>query len=282
MRKLLLFCTLVFSVSITYAQQSDGEELLSKRGQPILPEAGHYSIGFDAVPFLDYLGNIFTGGGNTPPTAEFINQQIVGKYFLSDDQAIRVRARIDQEITSNRNRVILDNQSIPDDDIQVTDEQTQSVTDISIGGGLEFRRGTGRVVGVYGGEAALLIGRNSVSYEYGNPMTEVNQTPTSTFDRVRNGRYERPVEENNGKQIGFGVNGFAGVEYFVAPKLSLGAEFSWGINLIKNYSSQETYEFWNSSSGSRDTRTRTTGAGGNSVLFDTGNYGGSINLMFYF
>ena len=292
MRKPSLFLLLLlFAASATYAQQTEedpdqldpNETIKSKRGQIILPEAGEFAIGFDAVPFLEYFGNIFNGTANNTVGADFpgVDQQVFGKYFLTDDMAVRGRLAVEQDRITNRNRVILDNQPIPDPDIEVTDEWIENTTDVTLGGGLEIRRGLGRVVGVFGGEVSVMYSRTKIDYDYGNPISEGNQSPTSTFGAVVNGRFERVKEEVFNRGLGAGVTGFAGVEYFVAPKVSIGAEFTLGFEFMKMYRGQNTFEFWDSASSSVQTR-KSVAAGGNSITLETGNAGGSINLMFYF
>ncbi|HEX6983627.1 MAG TPA: hypothetical protein VF181_12780 [Balneolaceae bacterium] len=285
MKKTLLLLIFVLSVSNVFAQQIE-----QNRGEPpvkqnkiILPETGDFALGFDAVPFLEYLGNVFNGTQNNSIGADFLGnrQQIFAKYFLSEDMAIRGRLRLEQDMITNRNRVLLDNQTFPQQNIEVTDEWTNYSTFVRVGGGIEFRRGTGRLVGVFGGELSFLYQTSSAEYGYGNSITELNQSPSSTFGRFINGRFERIVEQKSNKQMGAGLNAFAGVEYFIAPKLSVGAEFTLGLDFIKAYREQSTYEYWNSTTESVET-IKFVSEGGNDLSFYTGNYGGSINLMFYF
>ncbi|MEX0719356.1 MAG: hypothetical protein WD059_01730 [Balneolaceae bacterium] len=282
MRKLLLLVSfsVCFNAQYVLAQTEEPE---SEPPPTIQPEKGDIGLGFDAVPFLEYLGNIFNGTQNNSVGAAFPgnSQQIFVKFHLSDDAAIRSRFRTDYDRVTNRNRVILDNQPIPDPSVEVTDEWITSPTDIRIGGGLEFRKGSEKIVGVFGGEASFIYSQQVISYEYGNPITEQNQSPTSTFSQINAGRFERLTEQRQNKQLGAGFNAFIGVEYFFAPKISLGAEFTLGVDFMKAYRSQNTYEFWDAASSSIQNRT-TISEGGNSLAVDTGNYGGSINLMFYF
>ncbi len=265
------------------AEQVEEEPVFAK--QDPLPQKGDFSIGFDAVPFAEYLGNIFNNTQNNSVGADFVgnNQQLFGKYFLSDDMAVRGRLRLAQDLTTNRNRVMQDNQEVPDPNVEVTDEWTNNSTFVRLGGGVEFRKGEGRLIGVYGGEASFIFGRASTEYKYGNAITEGNQSPTTTpgLSQVNGGRFERLAEEANNKQLGVGLNGFAGIEYFVASKISVGAEFTLGVDFIKDYREQDVYEYWDSSSNSVENR-QSVFEGGNSLTVFTGNYGGSINLMFYF
>lgn len=282
---LLCFTASAFSQESTQEPRQEEESVFAK--QDPLPKKGDFSIGFDAIPFAEYLGNIFNNTQNNSVGADFVgsNQQIFGKYFLSDDMAVRGRLRLMQDITTDRNRVMLDNQPVPDPNVEVTDEWTETSTFVRLGGGIEFRKGEGRLIGIYGGEVSFLYGTASTDYDYGNPITAGNQTPTTTpgmgLTQVNGGRFERLVEEQNNRQIGAGLNGFAGIEYFVAPKISVSAEFTLGVDFIKDYREQDVYQYWDSGSNSVETR-RSVFEGGNSLTVFTGNYGGSINLMFYF
>lgn len=288
MRYTLLCIALLCFTASAFSQESEPqaeEESPVFSKQNPLPQKGDFSIGFDAVPFAEYVGNIFNNTTNNSVGADFVgnNQQIFGKYFLSDDMAVRGRLRLMQDITTNRNRVMQDNQDVPDPNVEVTDEWTDNSTFVRLGGGVEFRKGEGRLIGVYGGEASVLYGTASTNYDYGNPLSEGNQSPTTTpgLSQVNGGRFERLAEEENNKQLGFGLNGFAGIEYFIAPKISVGAEFTLGVDFIKDYREQDIYEYWDSNTGSVETR-RSVFEGGNNLAVLTGNYGGSINLMFYF
>ena len=62
MKKRVLLVASIFAATFTFAQ--DGAELTSKKGETILPEAGDYAIGFNAAPFLNYAGNLFSSAGS--------------------------------------------------------------------------------------------------------------------------------------------------------------------------------------------------------------------------
>lgn len=268
-----------------YQEEAAGNQLLSKRGLPILPEAGDWALGFNAIPFLEYAGNIFNGTNGNSVFADFPNssQQIFVKYFLADDMAVRARLGVDNQSYTERNRVLLDNQPIPDPSVEVTDEWTWFDTEIELGVGLEFRRGSGRVVGVYGVEVAAYYGNAYSTYEYGNPLTQDNISPTTTpwLYTINNGRFERLSESKEDKDFGVGAGGFLGVEYFFAPKISVGAEFTFGVAFRKNFREADTWEFWHEATNSIENRVSIS-EGDENFTIQTGNYGGSINLLFYF
>jgi hypothetical protein len=173
---------------------------------------------------------------------------------------------------------VQDNQEVFDPSVTVTDEQTMKEHNTQISAGVEYRKGEGRIIGIYGAELGMLYGTSSIDYEYGNPITIGNPEPTSSVAIIGG---ERPIEQRYDRQMGFMLNGFAGVEYFVAPKISLSAEFTWGVQYMKMLRGSMTYEYWSNVTNSVETREQIT-EGATSLSLDTGNYGGSINLMFYF
>jgi len=60
-KSLMLVLTMVFAFNFASAQNT----CCTKNGTNVLPEAGEFSIGIDAVPVLNYFGNFFNNSGNT-------------------------------------------------------------------------------------------------------------------------------------------------------------------------------------------------------------------------
>ena len=111
---------------------------------PILPEAGDWAIGVDAAPFLTYFGQ-FLGDGNQAPHFNFMNNDnvITGKYYVTDKMAYRAMVRIGLTSSTNSD----------------TAKKTKiSATNITIGAGIEKRKGKGRLQGFYGAEAMIMLG----------------------------------------------------------------------------------------------------------------------------
>lgn len=207
----------------------------SKRGVSLLPQAGDYALGIDATPFLNYMGNFF-GKSNDNNFADKmfngVNNTIYGKYFLEDDRAIRAKLRLNIYKDQNKGTVTNDTE-IANNPLNsfatIVDVQNVNTQDIELYVGYEFRRGRGRVQGFYGGELGLGYAGGKYSYDYGNPMTELNQTPTTTdFDNPANTGPMgfRQTELKMGKTFNLGVGAFVGVEYFFAPQMSIGGELN--------------------------------------------------------
>lgn len=204
MKKISLLVVVSLLTMLTSAQ-----ELTSKKGTPILPTAWEWALSVDATPFLDFAGNLIGANGtNVAPTMNFLsgNRTIIGKYFVTDTKAYRLGARLGINSTTTKNELT----DLPN---YTEDKATASSFDLGLTAGVEFRRGISRLQGYYGGEVGLAVGSGATSFTYGDPAA-----PTSTLQKSK-----------NGFMFGLGARAFAGVEYFVFPKISVGGEFGWGV-----------------------------------------------------
>jgi hypothetical protein len=283
MKKRLLFVAAIVAASTTFAQ--DG--LTSKKGEAYLPEAGDWAIGFDATNLTEYIGNLANGGNNNGglDAAWMDNHKannayefaLMGKKFKDESTAYRLRARIGFGSTKQDNifEATVAPATLPS---EYTDSDKSSSMNIILGGGIEKRRGNTRVQGFYGAEAMIGFGTSTDKKEYGIGLS----------DNYTNGGNTRQTEDKKGTSIMFGARGFVGVEYFFAPKMSIAAEYGWGLSFMSQGEGEITTEKWGLAPGEAVTTadhlvTKTTKSGGNSEFkFDTDNMGGSINLLFHF
>lgn len=244
------------------AQDVDTTALVSKRGRVILPQKGEFSIGVDASPFFQYLGNMFNNTANNPSPAfrSPAFPSLVAKYMRTATTAIRARFALNTFSQEGKN--LVDNAVSPDPGVFVTDTKTYSSTNVLVGMGLEKRRGKGRLQGIYGFEAFVGFMSSSSTYTYGNPITA--STPTVSFTiwnansaTVSNTIFgsNRTLETSSGTSVSFGVTGFAGAEYFFAPKMSLGAEFGYSISSAGSGTGTQKTESFNFSSSTVSTTT---------------------------
>jgi hypothetical protein len=287
MKKLtiLLFFALVGFTTVN----AQVEQIVNKNGVAVMPEAGQFAIGFDALPFFGYVGDMFNNTTNNNLFATYVSNnsglQVYGKYFLSESNAIRGRVRINQNITQDVNRVFQDGQANPQDNIEVEDELISSSFTLELGGGMEWRRGKGRLVGVYGGEAFVGLNTSSQTFTYGNAITADNQAPTTTtnFNSGASGaRTVRTVSITNPNSFSVGARGFAGVEYFFAPQISIGAEFYLGIGFTGTNRSEVVTEEWNADAGAVQLISDVNANVLTQFGINTSDYGGAINLLFHF
>ena len=228
MKKTTLLMTLAFGVSSVFAQ-----DLTSKKGEPILPEAGDWSIGIGAAPFLNYAGNFIGGNGlNTAPTVNFLstNQTILGKYFKDEQTAYRAGLRLNFGSASTTTKVPVVPATTP---ATFVDDVTKiGGTNIGITVGMEKRRGKTRLQGFYGAEAGVALTTGKTTMTYGNAISATNPVASRT------------TEVKTGAGFNFGLRAFIGAEYFIFPKISIGGEFGWGLALATTGEGETTTEGW--------------------------------------
>jgi len=283
MKKSFLAVALILGTTTTFAQDKQ-----------YLPESGDWAIGVDATPFLNYFGNFIGGNGlNTAPTFDFPswNQTISGKYFASEDMAYRAALRIGFGSDKGSASIGQDGAAAPTYPAlptTVEDSYKAGGSVIGLSGGLEMRKGSGLLIGFYGGELGMTFASGKETYTYGNALTT---TCAGTSDFGSNltvdtyGNPARITESKSGMTTVIGLRGFIGAEYFVLPKLSLGGEFGWGLGLVSNGASSTTMESTNGTAIGTQT---IEGTKSSSFALDTDNdntvvgASGAIRVTFHF
>jgi hypothetical protein len=280
MKKIILSAALATAMISANAQ-----DMMSKKGTPILPEAKDWSIGFDAAPLLGYFGNLFNNTVDNSVSARYQqNMMLVGKMMKDENTAMRAKLRIG--FGSNSNDAILDQDgSTSNPPATVTDNRKISSMNFNIGAGIQKYRGKGRLKGFYGAEAGIGIGSSKTTYTYGNAFSSTNPSPSSTnwgsnIDPISGAR---TTEDKNGSTFGISLRGFIGAEYFFAPKMSLSAEYGWGLGLSSTGEGETTTEFWDGGATTPGVKTVTSKSGKSSNFnLDVDNAGGQIVLSMYF
>ena len=309
MKNKSLLIASVFAASTVFAQ-----DLTSKKGEPFLPEAGDWAISFDATPFLNYAGQMFSNAGASSPTANYTNGYpwaIKGKMFKDEKTAYRAGIRLGFGNTTYRNEVGVPLASTatpavyPNVDPTTEDEYKTGYNNIVLTGGLEMRRGKTRLQGYYGGELVIGFGGTKDAYTYGNalssgatpdPLVTVGSDDTdwSTFGFASNyttdptGTNARVTERKTSSML-VGLRGFIGVEYFILAKISVGAEYGWGFGMFsqKQTVSMESNAFTTAwTTGSFETEDKINGMAIDTDIqsSQTGLSGGSgsLNIIFHF
>jgi hypothetical protein len=268
MKKIVLFAAAVVATTIVNAQTG---EITSNRGENWLSQDGDWGLTFDANPFLNYAGNLFNGtnNNNIGDGLTWANPwfAIQGKKLVDSNTAYRAKLRIG--FGSDKNTTLVQQAGQIDPNVTVEDVAKTGTFNLVLGGGLEKRVGSSRVVGVYGAEAYIALGSEKTTYEYGNALSDDNPDQG------------RPTEEKQGSTFGFGVGVFAGVEWFCAPKVSLSGEYTWGLMLSSTGFGETTSEGWDGDGVVTTTVVGPTGKN-NSFGIDTGVTGASIGINFYF
>lgn len=290
-RYLLLIAACVLTTSIAVAQESDDKRYV--------PESGDFSIGIDVKPIFNYVGNLFNGTteneieeiGGQPVTGDNDDFEIdniapdvsiMGKYMLTDNWALRANIGIMLRSHTDRGYVKDDLAFInnPLSEAKLIDSRTKSRNGFSAMLGAEYHKGTRRVQGIFG--FGLLVGCNQQKtvYNYANALTEINQYPTS-FWNVSHGN-NRVLSEKTQSNLFFGVSGSVGVEWFMAPKIALGAEVNLALYTVFGGQQYVESEGYNAAIGELEVRYDLNEPGERALVFGTQNLGGSMYLSFYF
>lgn len=268
MKKLIIATVFAACGMSAFAQ----ENMMSKRGTPILPEVGDYGVSFDAEPFFYYLGNMFNQNGNTAPRAEFTYNNpftVTGFYWYEANKAYRGRVRLGFGSAKQDTIVLLNGQN--PNELTTTNTTKEGGSNVTLGLGKQRTIGKGRLRGNYGGEASIMFGTQKNTYDYGQALSDSNDVGP------------RPLEIKQGTKFGIGVRAFVSVEYFFAPKISVSAQYGWGIALTSTGKGKDKYEDLDTSGSSSVVVTKTVETGKSSFFgADVDNNGGSINLTFYF
>lgn len=254
------------------------------------PEAGDFSVGVDLIPLFRTIGGAFneseTPVGGKPFTEEDMlckpNVSIQGKYMFTDKWALKIDLGLMVRNTNDRQYVRDDKLTTLDplSEAKVIDSRKRTKTGGSLLAGAEYRLGKRRVQGVFG--MGLLCGFSTLntSYSYGNAITELNQNPTSSYSGYNN---YRPIEEQNtGVNIMAGIYGSVGAEWFVAPKISIGADVKLSLYGFFGAQAWRKTEGWNDALKAVEKRTNLLSPGNRGINFSTDNIGGSLYMSFYF
>ncbi len=284
MKKHVLFSAAMVAAMTASAQTG---EITSNRGENWLSQSGDWALTFDAQPLLNYAGNLFNNGTNNMSTVWLLPNGATGANNLSTNGIIIGGKKLIDANTAYRGKLRIGFGSTKNTDLvpaipqPAGATQVATVEDVSkngffalnLGAGLEKRVGSTRVVGVYGGEFNVGLGSSKTTNEYGNALSNDNAVTRTT-------------ETKNGSTFGLGLNAFAGIEWFCAPKISLSGEYTWGLALTSTGTSESTTETWN---GTAVVTTTVEGDpdGGNidktsTFSLDTGVSGLAIGVNFYF
>ncbi len=255
---------------------ANAQTLTSKSGRTILPEEGDYAIGFDADPFLNYVGNFLGDNFNSAPFAGNVNNTIYVKKFLTSTTAVSARLNLQKSGYSRIYHDVRDDAAATDPTFsaQVSDQAIQNSYFNVIGADIEKRKGDGRIQGFCGTGLTVGFGGQNQSYVYGNAMSSTNQTPSSF-----NGSPGTRTIEYSDRYFNVGAQVFTGVEFFFAPKISVQGRLGWAINY--QFDSEGTGRYETVIGGEYTEYTRNT----SNDQFNRFNYnifGSDLVLLFHF
>ncbi len=278
-----------------------------------LPVKGNFSVGFSLDPVATFVGNMFANGqgrvnalsnlAGEPLLSQQLEDRlgrpmasIMGTYMLTDRFGVRANIGFGYS-TKKTNYYVLDDAARLDDPWstkQVIDSKKYNNISGSIALGVEYRVGKRLPVqGVFGGGLNYMFGNINRTYKYGNAITELNQEPSQnaampawvdapTFSNNQFLR-ARVLSETQADLIHlFGLYGSVGIEWFVAPKIALGANVNLALYYEVNPSRATVYEGWNRITEAREDYTELVSPAAHGFHFGTDNIGANLYLNFYF
>lgn len=278
MRNLLILFTLLITTGAA-AQDSTGSSILTnKKGMAILPVKGDFAIGMTADPFLTYIGNIFNG--NTDNEFNLSSTTLYGKYYLKDNAAIRASIYLSNNTYNNKYYVRNDAAFAADPLSQdkVVDVEKSKIKNIGVSLGYQKYRGYGRLQGFYGAYVNYNWYRFQVDYTYGNPISAINQAPSTFMGNLSN----RILTYDDGIRQTAGAGLLAGVEYFFMPKISMGVELNLGYRFSWGSQSNRKNEEWVGSKVVESDVLNSPGSTSSSFSTSLPSTFGSLFLMFHF
>ncbi|MCL2681887.1 MAG: hypothetical protein FWE63_00200 [Bacteroidales bacterium] len=274
MKKIILSAVMAAMVSFATAQEIvivEVEEvtvLTNKKGTPIFPTAGAWAFSIDASPFFTYVGGIFSNA-HAPAPIFTDGGTFSAKYFLKDDCALRFKVSINRRTDRIVNWVPeLNASGQPHADNQVKDVFRESETDIMLMVGLQkIVGGKTRLVGFYGAEAGIMYGSYRNRNTFGNDLSAAN----NNYGQWRTLKDTRAL-------FGLGAGVFAGVEYFIAPGISIGGEVGWAAMWGTTTRGKLEEERWDNSAVQTETNKGNYAFRGSFL----GHFNSGITLTFYF
>lgn len=278
-----------------------------------LPAQGNFSVAFSLDPIATFVGNMFANGegrvnaltnlAGEPLLSDQLEQRlgrpmasIMGTYMLTDQLGLKANIGFGYS-TKKTNYYVIDDAALFDDPWstkQVIDSRKYDNVSGSIALGVEYRVGKRLPVqGVFGGGVNYMFGSISHSFQYGNAITDINQmptqnanmpgwveTPTFSSSRFMNARILSQTSADLIHMIG--LYGSVGVEWFVAPKIALGANVNLALYYEVNPSRATTYEGWNRITEQREDYTELVSPASHGFHFGTDNIGANLYVNFYF
>lgn len=302
--------TLALSLLVATVAFADGadkptpEERAKKDYSSWLPAQGDMSIGFSLDPIATFAGNLFNGdidnslddlAGEPLLLQQLPNSvvSIMGTYMLTNNLAISANIGFGYSLYEH-NGYVIDDAALAINDLsnaKVIDKVTQNAFSGSFALGIEYRVGKRAVQGVFGAGLNYACGYSSAKYQYGNKITELNQNPSTAIIPVLPSSSVVPTYLPNARLLSqqsadlihmAGIYGSVGVEWFVAPKVALGANVNLGIYYEINPARADVYEGWNTITEEVNTHTELVEPASQGFHFGTDNIGADLYITFYF
>ena len=182
---------------------------------------GGFAITFNANPVLNYVGNMFNGYQNGNSVSEFNGVDnfvggisLTGKYFLKDNLALDLGL----SVNDNYNVTNTFDNSANADVEKVLSYGRRATTAFAAKVGAEYR--------LFPGKRLQPIFGAAVFYQHTNAWNFTKVTDGDNKDKTI---YNNTISAAGGATNAVGLIFNVGVEYFIIPQISLGANIDLGV-----------------------------------------------------
>lgn len=224
----------ILSVLFSLSVLSQNSEL--NQGELIrLPQKASLALGIEVKPVLNYFGTLF----NSDKTSLIdiynndIPLSISTKYFIRDKVALRAALGF-RYVNGSSNDIVKEVQA--NDSLTLTSNKTNLTSyGIRLSGGVEFRKGLGRLQFFYGPQISIGYLQYTEQYEYDFNLSDIAglETPAAA---------ERISEFNPGATLNFELGAFVGTEYFLLSNFSICGEFGFSARYKLELEGEEIYD----------------------------------------
>lgn len=253
----------------------------------LLPAKDDWNISFSLPTFGN---NMFSGSRPSSDTGIFGGFRnyvpvVMFRKFMADDMAYRGGLQVNFNRNTQTEPVAEDTLSFNPDAPSFVEDQMHTVQrSITLRAGIEKRRGSSRIQGVYGAEVVLGYFNTVQSYDYGNEMNQDFDTP-NIHDFGNNGydsEGRRLTEDREGDRFLFGVRAFGGAEVFVLPKWSMGLNVGYMLGLSVMGDREQTREYYDADNGSIESVTTSESPADPMTQLGLSSYDFQFSTNFYF
>ena len=249
---------------------------------------GGFAITMNANPVLNYVGNMFNGTqGNKLQEFNgvdgfFNGTTITGKYFLKDNLAL------DLGFGVNNNYNVTNNYNDANDVEKVTNYNRIATTAFQAKVGAEYRLFPGKRLQPLFGAAVIYQHTNAWSFDkstdgdtdgktkYDNTQNQVPNQIINTSNNQNPQATTAPAVISGGATNALGIILNVGVEYFIIPQISLGANIDFGIAKRWTKAAQSD-EFDPDNKAVNYSRIAKK-----DITFGTAKFGANVTMNFYF
>lgn len=278
------------------------------------PKQGDIAFGIDLMPIINFAGNV--ANANTDNTISEIggsawtenyyddtsttsilspNVSILAKYMLTNEIAIKANLGFtsSNDVSNTYTNDFLALVSNPLSEAKVIDTKTTSSSVVALSLGGEYRIGKRRLAGIVGANLLYAQSKTFVSYDMGNELSEINQSPSSSFvnssfmasssysvDYFTATYLAEEYSDSFNKHYGVGVD--FGVEYMLSSQIALGGSVS--MYCLRSISPDQYLKTvgYNYNTGAVEYHTELTAPKSTTTTFGTSNMGAKLYMMFYF